>query len=383
MRTRATHRRSAGRTRPSPEWVAAGLVVVLYAGTLGVGPVLLSGATPPGQIEASAPSASAAATAEAAPSSDPLRAEIAGVIEINDRLTNAGQELKDIIGRSPFRGSEAAIILRRIKTTLLSAGDRVEALATNPATQEIGAQLELLYANADATVEQASDLELGSDREFREAAAHIVDLFRDLPAIDARLQDLLAVRNTPSATTSATPSAVATVTASGPPSAVATASPAMPSGNPEERLRDPGFESGLGSWTRRATGGAILPATSAAEPLGAEGTQSLRVDVPATGSLAVVSIGQGPIALHIGTRYVASVAIRADAPRSAQLRIVGPAEETYGITLVEIGPATTVARLEFMAVLDQPAATFWIDLGGTNGGTVWLDDASLTPDAPS
>jgi hypothetical protein len=97
----------------------------------------------------------------------------------------------------------------------------------------------------------------------------------------------------------------------------------------------------------------------------------------------VVGVGQGPIALHAGTRYVATVAIRADPSRSAQLRVVGPAEETYGIALFEIGPSTIVARLEFVAVLDQPTATFWIDVGGPTPGTVWLDDASLTPVTPS
>ncbi|HEV8696730.1 MAG TPA: hypothetical protein VGQ89_03475 [Candidatus Limnocylindrales bacterium] len=376
MSTRAAGRRPAGRTRPAPEWVAAGLVVVLYAGTLGVGPLLLSSATSPIQTEAPRPSPSAIA---AIPSSDPLRLGIEGVLAIDARLTDAGRELKAIIGRSPFRGSEAAVVLRRIKVTLVSSGDRVAALAADPATQEIGAQLEILYANADRTVEQASNLALGSDREYREAAAEIVDLFRDLPGIDARLEDVLAARGAASAPPATSPSALAAASPSGLPSAVGTVAPASPSSNPAERLRDPGFEGGLGSWTRRATGGVALPATSAGEPLGTQGTQSLRVDVPATGSLAVISIGQGPIDLRAATRYAASVAIRADATRSAQLRVVGPAEETYGIVLIEIGPATEVARLEFLAVVDQPAAMFWIDLGGLKSGTVWLDDASLTP----
>jgi hypothetical protein len=353
--------------------------VALYVATLGVGPVLLSGATPAGQLQTPRPSPSVGAVV---PSSDPLRPGIAGVLEINARLTAAGQELKDIIARSPFRGSEAAFVLRRIKTTLLPAGDRIVVLAKDPATHEIGARLEILYANADTTVEQASDLALGSDREFREAAAEIVDLFRDLPAIDARLREVLALRATGSAQPSASQSASAAATPSESPSADAT-TPALPSANPAERLQNPGFETGLGSWARRATGGVTLPATSPGEPLSTEGKQSLRVDVPATGSLAVVSIGQGPIPLNAGTRYVATVAIRADASRSAQIRVVGPAEEMYGIVLVEIGPATVKARLEFLAVLDQPAATLWIDLGGSNAGTVWLDDASLTPVTPT
>jgi hypothetical protein len=374
MNTRTARRRPAGRTRPTPELVGAALVVVLYVAMLGTGPMLLTVGAAPSPTETPRPSASVIAVV---PSSDPLRPGIAGVLEINGRLTHSGEELKDIIARRPFRGSEAAFVLRKIKATLVSAGDRVGVLGTDPTTREIGAQLELLYANADTTVEQASDLALGSDREYREAAAEIVDLFRDLPAIDERLHAVLAARSSPSAPPIASPSAVALATPSALASPAASA-PASPSADPAELLRDPGFETGLGSWTRRATAGATLPETSAGEPLGSEGGQSLRVDVPATGSLAMVSIGQGPIALHAGTRYAATVTIRVETSRSAQLRIVGPAEETYGITLIEVGPTTTEVRLEFLAVLDQPSAMLWIDLGGSSSGSVWLDNASLT-----
>jgi hypothetical protein len=367
--------------------VAAAMVVMLYVVILGAGPVLLpvllTAGAAPAPTEAPRPSASAVA---AVPSTDPLRPGIARVLEINDRLTRSGEELKAIIARRPFRGSEAAVELRRIQATLLSAGDRVGVLGADPTTKEIGAQLEITYANASTTVDQASDLALGSDREYREAAAEIVDLFRDLPAIDERLQGVLAARTSPSAPPMASPSAVAVASPSGSSSpaasAAATATPS-PTPDPAQLLRDPGFETGLGSWTRRATAGAALPEASAGEPLGSQGTRSLRVDVPQTGSLAMVSIGQGPIALHAGTRYAATVAIRAGTSRTAQLRIVGPAEETYGITLIEVGPATTEVQLEFLAVLDQPAAMLWIDLGGSSSGTVWLDDASLTAETPS
>jgi hypothetical protein len=379
MNTRAVQRRRVGPTRPAPEWVAAGLVVVLYVVVLGAGPFLLSLGTPTSESDTPDPSASAT---PALPASDPLGPTIAAILEINGRLTRAGEELKDITGRTPFRGSEAAFVLRRIKNTLLSSADRVAVLARDDRTPEVAAQLEILYANADATVDQASDLALGSDREYREAATHIVDLFRDLPAIDDRLRAVLAVSGSQSAPPGASPSAIASASPSGSPGPVATSAPPLASPGPSEMLRDPGFEAGLGSWMRRATSGAILPATSAGEPLGSNGNQSLRVDVPATASLAMVSIGQGPIALRAGYRYVATIAIRADAERSAQLRVVGPAEETYAIMPIEVGPLTVEARLEFLAVLDQSDATLWIDLGGSNQGSVWLDDASLTPVTP-
>jgi hypothetical protein len=385
MNTRTAQRRRAGPMRPAPEWIGAGMVVVLYAAVLGAGPLLLSAATSTPETETPGPSASAS---PAPPSTDPLAPAIAAILEINERLTHAGEELKDIIGRRPFRGSEAAFVFRRIKNTLLSSADRVAVLARDRRTPEAAAQLEILYANADAAVEQASDLALGNDREYRDAAAHIVDLFRDLTIIDDQLRAVL-VNGVQTPSPGASPSAIAVASPSGAvaspsgsPGPVATSSASIASPDPSEMLRDPGFETGLGSWTRRATGGASLPATSAAEPLGSKGAQSLRVDVPATGSLAMVSIGQGPIALKAGSRYVARIIIRTDTVRSAQLRVVGPAEETYGILLVEVGPATVEARLEFLAVLDQPNATLWIDLGGSNRGSVWLDDASLTAVTP-
>jgi hypothetical protein len=380
MNTRSAQGRPAGRTRPSPELVAVGLVVILYGGLLGVGPIVLGGVPAPA-AEVAPPAASPSPSAPHPPSSDPFRAGIQGILEIDGRLTQAGQDLNKAIARTPFRGSEAAILLRRIQSTLLTAVQRVAALAVDPATREIGAQLEILYASANTTVDKASDLALGNDREYRQAAGEIVDLFRDLPAIDKRLAAVLARGATESAPPSPPPSAIVTASPSSPPSPVVSASPTA-SPNPAELLRDPGFESGLQVWTRRATGGAPLPATSPAAPLGAQGTQSLRVDVSSTTSIAGASIGQEPVALKAGSRYLLTIAIRADTARSVQLRVVGPAEETYGITLVNVGPTATVARLEFMSSLDQPVAAFWIDLGGPKSGTVWLDDASLTAETP-
>jgi len=380
MNTRATRGPSARRTRPSPESVAVGLVVILYGGTLGVGPIVLGGAPPPAAATV-APPASPSPSALVPPSSDPLQLAIQGILEIDARLTQAGQDLNKAIARSPFRSSEAALVLRRITPTLVAAAERVRALADDPATREIGAQLEILYASANTTVDKASDLALGNDREYRQAAGEIVDLFRDLPAIDKRLAEVLARGATESAPPSPSPSAIVTASPSSSPSPVVSASPTA-SPNPAELLRDPGFESGLEVWTRRATGGAALPATSPAAPLGAQGTQSLRVDVPATTSIAGASIGQEPVALKAGSRYLLMIAIRADTARSVQLRVVGPAEETYGITLVNVGPTATVARLEFISSLGQPMAAFWIDLGGPKPGTVWLDYASLTAETP-
>ena len=133
----------------------------------------------------------------------------------------------------------------------------------------------------------------------------------------------------------------------------------------------------MGPWSLHTAGSSVAATVSAAAPLGAVVTRSLEVDVPAGGSPADVGIGQGPITLQAGSRYLATLSIRSSAPRTVQLRVVGPAEETYSIKIVEIGPATVVATLEFASVVNEPSASFWIDLGGPAAGTVWLDDASL------
>lgn len=380
MNTRATRGLSARRTRPSPESVAVGLVVILYGGTLVVGPIVLGGAPPPAAATV-APPASPSPSAPVPPSSDPLQPAIQRILEIDARLTQAGQDLMAVVAHTPFRSSEAALVLRRITPTLVAAAERVRALAVDPATREIGAQLEILYASATTTVDKASDLALDNDLQYRQAAGEIVDLFRDLPAIDHRLTAVLARGATRSPEPSASPSETPSPSPSSAPSTVVSASPTA-SPNPGELLRDPGFETGLQAWVSRAAGGVPLPATSPGPPLEAQGTRSLRVDVPGTTSIAGASIGQEPVAIKAGSRYLVTIAIRADAPRSAQLRVVGPAEETYGITMIGVGTATTVARLEFQSVLDQPTAAFWIDLGGPTAGTIWLDDASMTAVTP-
>jgi hypothetical protein len=367
MAARRQRRRPPARSRPGPELVALGLVVVLYAVALGIGTAISAGGSPPaGAAPSSAPPAASSPT----PSANPLLGEIAAILEVNARLKVARSELREILGRTPFRGSEVAFALRAIKPNLVAGTERIGRLASQPAAAEIGAQLELLYASANDTIDRASDLALGSDTEYREAARDVVAFFADLPDIDARLKALAepgGVDPSPSATPS--------------PSASAAVSPPLASADPNELLRDPGFETGTGAWSLRTTGG-TPPTVTSGPPLGTAGSRSIRIDVPAGSSLADVGIGQGPIALHVGSPYVASVWIRSAEPRSAQLRIVGPLEQTYEITVLAIGPEAAEARLEFRAILDEPAATFWIDVGGPVGGTVELDDASFKEQPP-
>ncbi len=361
--------------------VAALYGVALSGVTLAVGPAMLAGRPVPIAAETSNPSIAASPSASA----NALRTDIAAIVEFDARLVQAREDLRAILKRTPFRASEVATVLRRINTTLLPGIERAGRLALDPASREIGAQLEILYANASATVDQATDLELGSSVGYRTAAQEIVDLFTDLPAIDDRLMALLDPAASPSAVPSGSPQPTASAappSSSGPVSSLSP-SPGTASPHPGEKLRDPGFEMGIASWSLRATGSGVGAAVSPAAPLGSFGARSLQVNLPAGRSLADVGLGQGPMRLQAGRRYTATVSIRSNAPRLAQLRVVGPSEETYGIAIVEIGPEPVVGSLEFVAVLDERAATFWIDLGGPAQGAVWLDDASLVEQSPT
>ena len=377
--TARSRRRAPARQGPSPEMIAAGLAVVIYGIALAFGPPMLAiGSGGPGG-EPGVPRPTASSSPAATP--DPLRGDVNAILEIDARLTADREELVAILDRTPFRSSEVAFVLRRIKTTLLPAAERAGRLSRHASAREIGAQLELLYASASATVDRASDLALGADVGHREAAQDIIDLFRDLPSIDARLRALLepgasAPASPSSPPASASPGASGGTSPTGSPGAPSPSIP-RPATQPGERLQDPGFETGLGPWSIRTAGGGATPTVSAGPALGTVGTRSLRIDVPATASIVDVSVGQAPIALAAGKRYIATVAVRASDPRQVQIRIVGPAEEPYGFAIGAVDGQVSVVRLEFVAVAGQPSAAFWIDVGGPTGGTVWLDDASL------
>lgn len=363
MAARRRRRRPPARTRPAPELVALGLVAVLYALALGIGPAIIAGASAPTIVPTPPPPASQTTPSPSA-SANPLRGEIAAILEVNKRLIIERTELREILRRKPVRGSEIAFALRQLPSILAPANERVGRLAAQPAAREIGARLEFLYASANDSIERASDLALGSDAEYEDAAGEIVALFADLPSINRDLRELGGL-------TTPAPS-------SAPPSSSASASESIPpaSADPNELLRDPGFETVTGAWSLRTTSD-TRPAVLSGPPLGSLAGRSIRIEVPQTRSLADVAIGQGPISLHGGSSYVVSVWIRAAEPRSAELRVVGPIEETYGIAVFDIGEDAAKISFEFPARLDQPNATFWIDLGGPLAGTVELDNASF------
>ena len=369
------------RTRPAPEILAVVFAVVLYG-------VLLAISMPSTANERPTPLPSAsAATGSASPraSSDPLRQDILGLLEIDKRLTANRATLRTLLKEREVDSSKVKVVLREITQTVGFGSERAARLAVDGSTHDVGGRLEVIYATADATVEEALDAALSNVEPYEVAARSIVELFAVLPAIDRELEALLKGS---AASPSVAPSASASVAAS--PSATtapsASAAPASPSASPGasgsvvdrpgEMLRDRSFEKGVEAWEVVADPGSLRIAAD--KPLVGSGSASLRLDlsVPADPA-AITRLGQ-VVSLVAGERYVATLTMRSSFPRPVLIRVVGPNLEPYAVESVDIGPEAGQISVPFTAQIDDPAAHLWIEFPGAGSGSVWLDDASMT-----
>lgn len=389
--TRRTRRAAGSDHGPSPELVAVGLIVVTYASVLLLGvPDLrldLGGGAPTASAE---PSSSPAA---ATPTVNPLRPQIVALRQLNQRLLVAREELQVLLDGPRLRGSEVVPVLRGVNGLVTQGIPRATELSLDPAAAGVGAQLEILYAEAGVTTARALDLALGSD--YREPAQQIVDLFTDLPDIDLALEALLAAppSTEPSASAgiSAPPGAASpgsSPVSSAAPSAAAASIPPSPGASllpvrtpaPNEMLDDGGFESGLTAWQLVPASPVDRATASSDASLTAAPGSSLRLDITSAGASPVaIRVIQGGIPIESGRRYVASVTMRSTVDRQVRVRVVGRNQVTYGVALVSVGPTANVVTLRFTSLRTEEAATFSIDLAGPTTGTVWLDDASLAP----
>jgi hypothetical protein len=363
--------------------VATILTIVAYGALLVVGGSLRAGGAP---TIPTPPEAAASSSIAPRASVNPLRSEIEALIQIDERLIASRKELRTLLEQKTLRGSDVAFAMRRINSALALGPERAARLSNDSATREVGSQLEVLYASASTSAAHALDLAIGSDEAYRQAAQEIVDLFVDLPTIDATLKGLLV--SSAIASTAPSPSASVDVTPSGPtspsPLAPASGSPApIGSVNPMERLRDPGFERGLEQWALVLASPADQATASSDKPLGDAGTASLRLDISASdGTPAAIGVKEDGIVLQAGVKYAARVMIRSSGTRSAQIRLIGPNEELFGIAVAQVGPEATELTFDTYALLDEPNASFRIDISGTQAGQVWLDDATLTQQPP-
>lgn len=380
MTTRSGERRSGAR-RPAPELIAVLIAIALYGSVAFL-------ALPPGATEravtsdASSDAGPTPSPGSAEPSPHPRRADVVAVLEIDDRLLAEREALQDLLARSTIRGSEVAVVLRRISGSIALVINRATRLSLDPDFQSVGAQLEILYADTDATVDRALDAALTSDTAYREAAEKIVDLFVDLPDIDASLESILTTASA-SASLSPSPTGAAVSGApTGPPASgggLPSASPGLVASpdDPTERLQDRSFEDGTTHWQVVATPGDRLSTASDA-PLVGTGARSIRLEITASDPAAsIVVISQGGIDIAAGREYEARLVADASTLRQLRLRVVGTHQETHGLAMAEIGPEASVASMRFTALIDDPSATFLIELPGAWTGIVRLDDASI------
>jgi hypothetical protein len=380
MTTRSGERPSGARL-PAPELIAVVTAIVLYGSVafLGMPTGATERAVSPDASSDAGPTPSPGSTE---PSPHPRRADVAAILEIDARLLAEREILLDLLARSTVRSSEVAVVLRRISGSIALVIDRATRLSLDPDFQSVGAQLEILYADTDATVDRALDAALTSDTAYREAAEKIVDLFVDLPGIDASLESILTPA-TASSSPSPSPSGAATSDApTAPPasgSGLPSASPGLVASpdDPTERLQDRSFEEGVTRWQVVTTPGDLLSTASDA-PLVGTGARSIRLEITASDPAAsIVVISQSAIDIAAGREYEARLVVAASTLRQLRLRVVGTHQETHGLVMAEIGPEASVASLRFTALIDDPSATFLIELPGAWTGNVWLDDASI------
>ena len=382
MMTRAGRRATRRTSGRSPEVMATILTIVAYAALVVVGGSLRAGGAPVAPNEL--PAASSASLSPRA-SVNPLRSEIEALLQIDERLTASRKELRTLLAQKTLRGSDVAFAMRRINSALALGPERAARLSNDPSTRAVGSQLEVLYASASTSAAHALDLAIGSDEAYRQAAQEIVDLFVDLPTIDATLRALLVASATVSAAPSPSASVAVTPSGTASPSAAAASDSPVPVGsvNPMERLRDPGFERGLEQWALVLASPADQATASSDKPLGDAGAVSLRLDISAIdGTPAAIGVKEDRIAIQAGVKYAARVMIRSSVTRSAQIRLIGPNEELFGIAVAQVGPEASELTFDTYALLDEPNASFRIDIAGTQAGQVWLDDATLTQQPP-
>ena len=370
------------RSRPGPEVLGVLFAVALYG-------VLLVMSMPSTALETPAPPPSAALeTTSPRPSADPLRQDVLALLEINERLTADRATLQKLLKARQLDTGETAGVLREVSQTATLGSARAPRLALDEAANAVGSRLEVIYATADRTIQDTLDASVSNVEAYRVGAQSIVDLLADLPAIDKELQALLgAAAPSPSAEPSGSPSASPSPSPSASASASASAVPSGPSASPGgsggvvdlsgEMLRDRSFEQGASQWEVVADPPAtITPATD--KPLVGTGAASLRLDLAVPSDPAAVArIGQ-VVSLAAGDRYMGTIVMRASAPRSVRIRVVGPNEELHAVQTVDIGPQAAAVSVPVTALIDDPAAHLWIEFPGAWSGSVWLDDASMT-----
>jgi hypothetical protein len=364
----------------SPEAVGVVLAVVVVAGLLLSGALpMLGGAgpSPTPQI----PSASSWPSPSTPSLDTTTRGALVAALAVNQRLAGHVPELEAAIDGDDRSGATIATILRTMNQEVSVGVDAVGPITADPLTATLGADLGTFYADVARRGDEPLDVSIQEGAVYRGAAAELIVVLEQLPALDDRIADALEGRAVPTAsgplpTPSRSPSA--------PPSA-------RPSVDPEPS--DPGasgspapagpnlivngtFDADLAGWSLEVAPGAA--ASAAHEPAsGPAGTGAARIDVT-TGSDARSGIAfvSPTFRLQRGQRYLVTAAIRSTERREVRLRIATSAGLTTTARTFSVGEAWSTLTFDLTELGAGSSSALALDLG-RGQGSVWLDDVSV------
>jgi hypothetical protein len=371
----------------APELLAAilsAIVIAVVAGGLVVG----------GTSAVVTPTTSAEATPGLGGTPGPTPAldetAITALLAFNDRLTTARESLDAALGASFFEASDVATILRSLNADVVNASGIAPILEQFPASKTVGARLVKFYDDLHQHVSDALANSVQNAPAYRSAAKSTSAILAEVPALNAALEALLIGRAPPSAspppTRSAPPSngppastppapSPSTPATTPPPSSGGPSAPASPVAS--NSIVNPGFESGVGPPWELSVAGSGAATWTADLAVHAGGTTSARVDISVAGDeRAAIAVRQGGLSIAAGSRYVATIAVRADATREVRLRIASAAGDTYATRLFTVGPGWQVLTVDSTVFATDANAYLEVDLGRFPA-TTWLDDASF------
>jgi hypothetical protein len=326
------------------------------------------------------PTPSASVLPSATPLVEPALIESFEVL--HSRLVATGDALRQELLATQLETPEIATLLRNLNANARFGVESADRLGRTPRAADLAGDLRAYYEELIAIAGRGLGATLSNTEAYRSSAAEILVALERLAEFDERLQALNRpggqVSPSPSAPPSESPPASASAPASASPeptpaesSAPPTAAPTRP---PGETLDNAGFEQGVGvAWELHVeSGSADLVAD--ADPY--EGLVAARVEI--TGGTDVrsgITLRQAGVRLSAGTRYVASVALRAEVPREVRVRIASDDAKVYGTRLFSVGTEWQVYAFDF---LPFESASAYFELGlGRSDAAVSVDAASL------
>lgn len=357
-----------------PERLAAVLSVIVAA-------VVIAAASWPAPPDDDGAPPDATPSASVQPSATPLvePALIESFEVLHSRLVATGDALRQELLATQLETPEIATLLRNLNANYRFGIEATDRLARSPRAADLAGDLRAYYAELIVIAGRGLGATLSNTEAYRRSAAETLVALERLPEFDDRLDALLH----PGGPTSPSPTVAPSPSSSPGPgspsleptpdgsSAPPTSAPTRP---PGETLDNAGFEQGVGvAWELHVESGSA-DLVDDADPY--DGLVAARVEIAAgTDVRSGITLRQGGVQLAAGTRYVASVALRAAVPREVRVRIASADAKVYGTRLFSVGTEWQVYAFDFLP-FESDSAFFELGLGRSDAA-VSVDAASL------